>query len=303
MPVAGWAGPPAPPAGPTAGKGAPLGIVRISVTNPPDRESVSVRVCPHGTVVAEGGHVRTKPAQSGGIRGVVTKWSKESRARLRKTLAEMDGEPGTEPIGFNGTIPGPIISESDWRKVWQTFRRYCPPIGVVWRVELQKRKQPHFHIVCWVRSVSRGADKAALMEAWGRAVRRLGEVEWTRKGDPETVYTSSRMGMDGADRHAVKFVELEKGDDFGWWRYLASHTGKSKQDQLGWRGRAWGILNPDKLRRIAGDRHGLTRRQWFKMRRWLRRLTRYRGAGAGCRSVWYVRPDTMKTLVDMARSA
>lgn len=276
----------------------PLGIGRISVPTADNPERTKVRICPHGTIISEGGHIRTKPPQSGAKRGLVTKWSKESRARLRRLLAEADGPEGSAPLGMTGTIPGEVISEKEYRLLWHNFRRECPAVPLIWRVELQKRKQPHVHMVAWVQSDTKAISQIQLMQAWEKAVRRLGQVEWT--GKDGTVFQSSRMAMPGADVHAVQFDELEKGDDFGWWRYLASHQGKSKQDQLGWKGRNWGTLNEGKIIRHAGESYGLTRRQWFWMRRRLRRLTTYRGAGAGSKSVWYVRPDTMRTLVELA---
>lgn len=276
-----------------------LGIVRISVTGDDCKTSSKVRICPHGTIVSEGGTVRTKPPQSGANRGVITEWSKQSRARLRKLLAESDGPKGWVPMGMTGTIPGDIISEADFRRLWQTFRRVCPPVPVVWRVELQTRKQPHVHVVTWLPPDTQDDIKSAFLRAWSTSVRRLGLVNWT--GKDGTVFSGSRMAMPGADVHAVSLDTLEEKDDFGWWRYLASHQGKSKQDQLGWTGRNWGILHPEQLEKNSGDVYGLTRHQWFWLRRRLRKLTSYRGAGAGTKSVWYVRPDTMRTLVHLAR--
>jgi hypothetical protein len=107
--------------------------------------------------------------------------------------------------------------------------------------------------------------------------------------------------MPGADLYMIAMTEEELADEFGWWRYLASHTGKGKQEQLGWVGRNWGVIHPELIRRDAGNRYGLTRRQWFKMRRWLRRLTGYRGAGSGNNSVWFVKPSTIQDLVEMSR--
>lgn len=277
-----------------------LGIVRISVTNPHPSTPCKVRICPHGSIIAEGGHVRTKPSQSGATRGVIKGWSRQSRARLRRLLAEADGPEGWEPLGMTGTIPGNVVSESDFRRLWQSFRRHFPEIPAVWRVELQKRKQPHVHIVTWIPSDTKGYKKISLLEGWFKAVRRLGKVEW--KGKDGTVFQSSRMALPGAVEHAVCLDTLEPGDDFGWWRYIASHAGKSKQDQLGWKGRNWGTLNDHLLRRHGGEKYDLTEKQWYKMRRWLRRLTGYHGAGAGTKSVWYVRPDTQREMVKLARS-
>lgn len=239
-----------------------------------------------------------KPAKSGGKRGKIVKWSKQSRARLRRILAMSKGPDGTTAIGFTGTVPGELISEADYRlKVWATFRRWCPDILVIWRVELQQRLQPHVHMVCWVRN---GMDKLRLWEAWRRGVKALGMVTWQ---DPKYgECTGYRSAMPGAERHMMEMTEHELGDEFGWWRYLASHTGKGKQEQLGWVGRNWGVINPRLKGTEDGERFGVTRRQWLKMRRWLRRLTGYRGAGSGNSSVWYVKPATIEAMVALARS-
>lgn len=282
-------------------EGGHLGIVAISVTNVRPVTPTRVRICSHGTIVSEGGSVRTKPLASGGRRGKIQAWSSKSRARLRKLLAESDGPPDSEPFGFTGTIPGDIVSESDFRRVWQTFRRTLPAVPFVWRVELQTRKQPHVHCVVWAPSRISGEIQCHFMQSWWQAVNRLGETTWIDKKYGEC--RGRRMAMPGAIEHAVSFSTMEKDDDFGWWRYLASHQGKSKQDQLGWKGRNWGVIHPEKLTSNPGEKYDMTRKQWFWYRRRLRRLTGYRGAGAGCRSVWYVRPDTMRELVTLARLA
>lgn len=277
---------------------APLGIGRISVTGAGDPVATSVRICAHGTIIHEGGRVVSKPAKSGGKRGKVVTWSKQSRARLRRILAMSKGPDGSTPIGFTGTIPGDLISESEYRqKVWKTFRRFCPPILVIWRVELQERKQPHAHMVCWVRDA---LDTIKLWSAWTKAVQALGPVKWEHPDYGEC--TGFRTAMPGADRYMIAMTEQGLGDEFGWWRYLASHTGKGKQEQLGWVGRNWGVINPSLRGDDNGEKFGITRRQWFSMRRWLRRLTGYRGAGCGNSSVWYVNPSTIQAMVGLARS-
>lgn len=282
-------------------EGAHFSYVRISVPDDEQPTHHTVSICSHGTVIKEGGRIITKKPQTGGKRGVVKEWSAQSRTRLRQLLAVSEGPEGWEPMGFTGTVPGDVIDEAKWRLLWKAFRKQIPSIPIIWRVELQQRKQPHIHLVTWIPpGQAGGMAKAQLLIAWWSAVQSLGPITWTGKDGIE--YTGGRMAKPGADKYAVAIDELTQTDDFGWWRYLAAHAGKRKQAQMGWRGRAWGVLNPDILKKNEGEKYGLTQRQWWRMRRWLRRLTTYRGAGSGRKSVWYVNPLTMRDMINLTRS-
>lgn len=279
-----------------AGAPAHLGYVRISGQNDNQHTGPVVTIHPHGTIIAEGGRVVSKPAKSGGKRSKIKTFSSQSRTRLRQKLAVSNGPDGWEPIGMTATIPGEPISEEKYRYLWHVFRHKIPAVPVIWRVELQQRKQPHVHLVAWLPKDGQGARwKAELMLAWWHGVKRLGPHEYKTNGKQYSC--TSRMAMPGAYEHCVSFDDLEVADDFGWWRYLASHTGKSKQAQMGWVGRNWGVLNEDILSSSKGVPYNLTIKQWFRMRRYLRRLTTFQGAGSGRRSIWYVKPDTIKAMI------
>lgn len=269
----------------------PLGIMRISGADASPHAPVTVTSHVHGTICADCGKVRTKPAGSGGKRGTIREWSRQSRTRLRRFLATSDGEKGWYPFGVTMTIPGDILSESDYRKAWNVFRHLMPTMPLIWRVELQKRLQPHIHAVGWHKP-SEG-QLAALEMAWWDTLRRI----------PDAVH-GDRFHVPGALRHAVRIDEVNQHDPFGWWRYLASHTGKAKQAQLGWRGRNWGVLNPELLTSTAGIQYGLTMSQFYRMRRMMRRLLGWRGAnrcGRGARSVWYLSPGQVAMLVEWVK--
>jgi hypothetical protein len=109
------------------------------------------------------------------------------------------------------------------------------------------------------------------------------------------------MSLHGAYEHASSITQVLEGDDFGWWKYLAAHTGKKKQHQQGWIGRSWGVINPEHLTETVHDHYGLTEKQWWAFRRLMRRLLRYRGAGGGRRTVYYARPVTVREMVDWVK--
>jgi len=124
-------------------------------------------------------------------------------------------------------------------------------VGLVWRIELQRRGVPHLHCVVWARTL---ADVEDICNAW---------LEVTG------------MGMDGDARlHACMVRELTDG---GWYGYLILHNTKSKRDQLGWKGRQWGVVN----RRLFSNRESqtwdLTYHQYRRIRKLLNRIYRMRG--------------------------
>lgn len=312
----------------------PLGYMRISgqgeeranpkkITTP-----CHARVCvhAHGTVTKDIGRVITKPPNSGGKRGQIKEWSAQSRTRLRQALAMLGAPEGWKVLGFTGTIPGSILTGKEYRYLWRLFlrnlRKYRGDYSIIWRVELQARQQPHIHAVVYYPGWDNPYIK--IMSAWGKAVDAIPnspDYVW-KEDDPGDVPTDwdllamrgsytfpvdrpavkTRMTMKGAGTHAMQVDQDVGQDDFSWWRYLCAHTGKKKQHQLGWVGRAWGIINPKHLNKTPHAEYEFTTdRQWWRFRRLVRRLLCYRGAGGGRRSVYYARPATVGDIVDWVK--
>jgi hypothetical protein len=173
------------------------------------------------------------------------------------------------------------MTPHEWGNLWQLFRKRMQgkPFAAIWRVELQQRGQPHLHLVCWSTLAT-----GHLILAWWQAL-------------------GARMHVQGAYDHSACVDENIGGDDSAWWRYLASHTGKRKQAQSGWQGRQWGVFQPQHLKKGLCSTHGISLKQWHWVKRRLRTLTGYRGAGNGRKTVWYIRPDTITALIAMARQA
>lgn len=228
-------------------------------------------------------------------RGKVSNWSKASRARLREFLLTHSA-PGV-PIAITLTVPGSILSVEEWatfvKPFWLKIAKLQYPC--VWRIELQQRKQPHYHVVLWGEM-----DMAfRIQQEWFNAIGRLSPIEYTYSTG--LVYTGDRLGMYGAIEHSVQISAC--GDNFErWWRYLCDHASKRKQAQLGWQGRHWGVVYRKGFQSLVPVSECLSERQWFKFIRVLRRLTRasvFRGSIG--KSVWFSSPSTVKRIVEWVK--
>lgn len=236
-------------------------------------------------------------------RGLVKGLSAKSAARLRRFLVEHGGPPDTEALAFTCTVPGPVLEAREWRRAWHAYHCRLVRCGVpvVWRVELQRRKQAHVHCVAWVRPMSGG--HLILRLGWESAVRLLGPVRcpdgWGRSG---ITYADSRMELPGADLHAYR--EGVPGKDWSrWWRYLGGHSSKSKREQLGWQGRQWGVINRGAF--VAGEvsRHDMTAPELARFVRMARRLLNLRRAMGRGTCAWFIQPASAARLVAWARGS
>lgn len=206
-------------------------------------------------------------------RGSVDGFSAASARRLRQFLATHVGEGITFALSL--TFPFDLSPEEFRRR----FHRFCVrcPYPFVWRVELTKRKRPHVHIVGWS---SNGV--------WG--VCEIQNIWW----DIAEAYIYR-----GGEEHSC-VVELLRGAD--WFKYLACHSSKHKQEQLGWLGRQWGVVRRGLLV-DTGKVVALRRDQTMKVLRVVRRLARCRLQHYGVvgSSTWFLRPGTVSDLLSWAR--
>lgn len=241
---------------------------------------------------------RGKPEGSGGERGEIVGWSKNSRRRLRNWLL-VNQPVGGVCIAVTLTVPGVLISSDDWRKLMKLFttKLVRAKVGLVWRLELQKRGMPHLHCLAVpaLPPVPRGHRRGARgvvgvplpsenLGAWLRWT--WFELINTLPQSPGRVYIEglglvefdsvSRSELFGAKDYAVKLSE-DQGDR--WYRYLCDHTTKSKQEQIStWQGfRHWGIIYRPAFFEVAPSEDvRLDRRQFQAVYRQFRKLSRRR---------------------------
>lgn len=210
-------------------------------------------------------------------RGDITRFSAPSARRLRETLAMAKFKDGKASVwGFTFTIPGKVLPPSEVRRLWHDFvRAYTKQyrdVPMVWRIELQvlTRRQAHWHCVLWIDG---NATYRAVMiaELWRKVVR-------------SHVGVLSRKTDRGFDLHGVDMRCLDGATATGLIGYLCDHASKHKREQLGWRGRQWGVVNRDALdfegvliQAVHPDMHLLAARQFRRLQEHLRRDGVYTG--------------------------
>lgn len=172
------------------------------------------------------------PAKRSGI----TSFSSHSRLRLREALAKSD-IPGCEKYGLTLTLPWrdlPTDCCKQYKRLFNlfgvAFRRAFPSSAAIFRHELQVRMAPHCHMVFYLGVTDRCQCFDLLRD-------KLAGL-WLAALDVVGYYGGSRSG---AMSHSCK---LEPLDDLpSLFRYVADHTSKHKQAQLGYQGKQWGYLN------------------------------------------------------------
>lgn len=262
-------------------------------------------------------------------RGKITGWSAHSRHRLR--LYMLTHQPAVEcrEYGLTLTIPGPPPDVETMRRLWSTYCREVARmgLGMIWRLEIQKRGSPHWHCILHEPVGSRvspegnegdtrdsavlhrmGQSGWAAYMLWHETLKKMGPVvHQSAAGEP--IQYAHRMQIPGADRHSAMLDKLDdQANAWAWRRYLQDHASKAKQEQVAQGfGRHWGVVGralyvqhlPDTIR-------FRDHREWYRLLRWLQRLVtgtvrcdkapfgrkvaprRYRGYNG--RSVWFSNP-------------
>lgn len=219
----------------------------------------------------------TKPPARG--RGDISGFSRSSQRRLRETLALARPRVPSSVWGLCMTIPGPILSPSEVRHIWHKFvvfiKREFVGVPLVWRIELQTRKQAHWHVVLWApnEDMSSYAVVHGVAALWRRVVRSVVGVlpDKTERG---------------FDLHGVDIKDLNGASSTGIIGYLCDHQSKRKQAQLGWIGRQWGVvcrsaldLSGEVLAEVTDTQHKQAARQFRRLQDHLRRDNIYTGGG------------------------
>jgi len=162
----------------------------------------------------------------------------------------------TLPVGYmecaaTFTIPGEPISYENAQKLFLKWRTIAKDNGwaVVWRVELQKRGQLHWHCIIGMKDVRQDIAGIAIKTSWHKALELMGEVEYEYMGwgaDPfnKVPLTGSKklLEWNGAYIYSAH-VDFMDANGARWKRYLLDHTTKVKQEQIPENiGRHWGVI-------------------------------------------------------------
>lgn len=226
------------------------------------------------------------------VRGDLIGFSNNSRSRLRVLLstARWNG-PECARFGITLTLPW-AATPDEWRKVWHdwvvSLRKF--PIGLIWRIELTTGKSKksggkrrcHVHAMVWVPVVSaliRNQSKLFEslndkdLKAWLnlKAVCKSWVDVWLRSA-PSLTENQINYATSMGERKGCGIVVKRLDDSSsGAIHYLCDHATKHKEEQLGWQGRQWGVVNRRNFSFVK-DGLSLDGEQWAIVSRQLRRV-------------------------------
>ena len=193
---------------------------------------------------------RIKSAAASSTRGQIDGFSKKSANRLRRLLLDVDF---SESWAMCLTLPGEVQPDEDYNELWHGFvvaYRAAFYNALIWRVELQVRKVPHWHLIFCGEYL----DALRLKHFWMKYIERRFPV--------------SR----GFYLHSVKIQSVRRSSSA--LMYLTAHLSKHKSSQLGWKGRQWAVVNRSALRlRSSGSTLSFSDEEWRCVVRQFRRLS------------------------------
>jgi len=157
----------------------------VSISHRKERVTPSavMLVCPSGLDIST--TRASSSAPSSHARGNVIGFSKKSKARLRKRLMRVDfdaldsgGKRARAGVGWFVTLTYPRKYDTEWHKwkrdldAWgKRLRRLCGFRWAIWKLELQQRGAPHFHIVvAFDHAVAKEDIKRWVMSSWHECV-------------------------------------------------------------------------------------------------------------------------------------
>lgn len=273
-----------PEPGNARGAAAPLVSLPYGTATPAQKPRSRLRIYPSGCEIQETVRPSRKPPDTDKTRGKITTFSARSSMRMREFLMTHE-VPKHSPYGI--TLTDRADSGAD------DFRRYLDLLGkrvkrlgwaIVWRIELhatgKKCGLPHLHGTFWAPNDLAPKDvRRWLVDTWLEIIGRTGDL--------------------ACRRHAVRCKPLEGA---GWFAYQAAHDTKHKEEQLGWQGKQWGVINRDAFRKIVPDEFEFTDAQDKLFRRWWNRLLKKRGARVRVKSEGTSRRlGTARSMHDLAR--
>lgn len=184
----------------------------------------------------------TRPG--GGRRGAVLTFSKASRRRMLRKLARLDARrPVFVTLTYPAEYPHPMIAKQHLRTFLKRIKRRVPDASAVWRMELQKRGAPHFHLIFFGLPY---ISHATLRDWWGEVIGVIDSVTLFVRIE---VIRSKRGVMHYASKYMAKPAPQAQQRAAG--RFFNSDAYLTGEPQCGgpegqpsWSaGRWWGVFN------------------------------------------------------------
>lgn len=175
-------------------------------------------------------------------RGLVVGFSRQSRLRLRLAMLQ-NSINNSYRFALTLTIPSKFDNDTvtNYSRVFHLFQVYFlrrfPKSALIYRHELQTRKSPHCHALVYIADIDyNGIDnlRSSLVLLWHDCLKGYFHYDFL---------------------HMSLFsCRLDVLDNVGYYRYICDHTSKSKQAQLGYKGRQWGIIGRSNFNVIHPDK-------------------------------------------------
>lgn len=172
---------------------------------------------------------------SGGVRGLVTGFSAGSRQRLIRKMARL--RPDSVKfitLTYPARFPTPEIAKNHLRALMERFRRACPGMSAIWRMEFQERGAPHFHILAFNMPFLPFQE---LRRVWREIIKKYFD------GKGPFVRIEKIKSQRGAMYYAAKYcakISREEADGGGGTTLFNNVTYLHA-------GRVWGVHNASKL--------------------------------------------------------
>lgn len=171
----------------------------------------------------------------GGLRGVVKGFSRGSRRRLMSKIAGVRRDaklPVFVTLTYPKAFPEPRASKYHLKCFIQSIKRAFPEVGIIWKLEPQKRGAPHYHLLVWGSSEKN--LRAWVPTAWH---------EIAGGGDNyHLLWHEGKL----KNKHCVNAVYSFKGV----WSYASKYLGKTFE-VAGWDsqevGRFWAVVKPNNI--------------------------------------------------------
>ena len=222
------------------------GVRPLDSTNAHISTAAKLTLSPGGRLAILASPATGRQQVGGGRRAAVQSFSAQSRKRLLQLFAGVDEKAVKQRCVFiTLTYPytwpkDPADWHADLEAMLERFRRKYPNMAIIWRMELQGRGAPHFHLLCFGY---RFVPWQWVKQAW-----------WA-------------IAHDGDVNQGERATDVEK---IGSWRkgimYVSKYMSKASTDALPVGcGRLWGCHNEACLPRTLQE-YELTEVQFDRLR-------------------------------------
>lgn len=174
-----------------------------------------------------------KPPVGGGLRGVISGFSRGARRRMFDLMNRLDVR-GVRctflTLTFAGA-PAPEEAKAAFKRFTMRLRRRFPDMAAVWRLELQQRGSIHFHLICFRLPFVAQRELQDIWTACTKEARSIIDIRLLR---------SKKRVMGYVSKYIAKKTGAESAPS------LDEGTYQHAEPTMGL-GRHWGYVNRDGL--------------------------------------------------------